>query len=106
MSPVAWGDIFTSPLRGDRIMELRHGFTESRHTRAILRYTLPTYVSTIASEFAENGNFWSHYGCSSVLAWLCFVPAGQHSRSAQGANPPVCVSVVLQGYSAGQVVRL
>src|SRR6266404_9903356 len=24
MSPVAWGDIFTLPLRGDRIMELRH----------------------------------------------------------------------------------
>src|SRR6266481_8900715 len=23
MSPVAWGDIFTLPLRGDRIMELR-----------------------------------------------------------------------------------
>src|SRR6266404_7140614 len=26
MSPVAWGDIFTSPLRGDRIMELRQVF--------------------------------------------------------------------------------
>src|SRR5882672_1563184 len=25
MSPVSWGDIFTLPLRGDRIMELRHG---------------------------------------------------------------------------------
>src|SRR5437016_8925540 len=24
MSPVSWGDIFTLPLRGDRIMELRH----------------------------------------------------------------------------------
>src|SRR6266404_965966 len=28
MSPVAWGDIFTSPLRGDRIMELRQAFYE------------------------------------------------------------------------------
>src|SRR5260370_17736932 len=26
MSPVSWGDIFTLPLRGDRIMELRQNF--------------------------------------------------------------------------------
>src|ERR1700686_2680322 len=43
------------------------GITESLHTRQILRYTLPTYASTIASEFAENRNFWSQYGCSSVV---------------------------------------
>src|SRR6266404_5977277 len=34
MSPVAWGDIFTSPLRGDRIMELRH--TQKSHWNAWL----------------------------------------------------------------------
>src|SRR6266478_2498689 len=28
MSPCSWGDIFTWPLRGDRIIGLRHGFRE------------------------------------------------------------------------------
>src|SRR5260370_8142056 len=28
MSPVSWGDIFTLPLRGDRIMELRQPFPQ------------------------------------------------------------------------------
>src|SRR5579863_9763138 len=41
MSPVSWGDSFTLPLRGDRIMELRHGgnsgWTEFREVSNLRR---------------------------------------------------------------------
>src|SRR5579863_2934106 len=36
MSPVSWGDIFTLPLRGDKIMELRHN-AASRLARFLRR---------------------------------------------------------------------
>src|SRR5258706_2765129 len=41
MSPVAWGDIFTSPLRGDRIMELRQTRTSPLRFSSLRVYSLP-----------------------------------------------------------------
>src|SRR5258708_39831578 len=45
MSPVSWGDIFTLPLGGDRIMELRQSETTDCST---LRFTL-ILASSISS---------------------------------------------------------
>src|ERR1700745_1599614 len=38
MSPVSWGDIFTLPLRGDRIMELRQEENPTLVGSWLLRY--------------------------------------------------------------------
>src|ERR1700676_2489239 len=76
-------------------------YSKSLSPRSILRYTLSTYASTIASQHAQNRHFGSHNGCSSVLVLF---PAG-HSCSPQGTNPAVRVALVLSEYSAGKTLR-
>src|SRR5882762_1944146 len=54
----------------------------------------PTYGSLFAKAFAEDSDFWSHYGCGSAAVYAAFEPAG-HAGFAQGAHPAIGVALVL-----------
>ena len=54
----------------------------------------PTYVSAITPQVAEKRNFWSHYGCASILVFVLIGPT-EHCCSPQGTNPPIRIALVL-----------
>src|SRR5438552_19029391 len=58
MSPCSWGDIFTWPLRGDRISGLRHLRKELFALRPV------QLKMTVAEDFQ-----FSHLGCTSSCGW-------------------------------------
>jgi hypothetical protein len=54
----------------------------------------PTYVSLFAKAFAEDSDFWSHYGCGSAAVYASFEPADR-TGFPQGAHPAIGVALVL-----------
>src|SRR5579859_4430907 len=79
------------------------GHSPRKHyKRARLSGTLPTYVTPIPTQFAEDRNFWSHNGFSTFFV---FAPT-EHARSSEGANPPVSLALVLSKNPARQTLCL
>src|SRR5580692_11585325 len=95
MSPVSWGDIFTLPLWGDRIMELRQ-FDSQRLTTRIGKNRLAcekNYVALVAYEvpWECRGGGMPHFFASKfrIIAALAVMLAGVAGNAhGQGSYPP------------------